>query len=65
LKNFGKAVPLCVDPIAKSAKDLALFMDVATTQSIYNGIDNPYTKIIPFDWNIYINCIKKAIKNIE
>lgn len=28
---FGKVIPLCIGPIAKSARDMALFMDVAST----------------------------------
>lgn len=30
--SFGKTIPLCIGPLAKSAIDLALFMDVVTTE---------------------------------
>ena len=28
--SFGKAIALCIGPLARSSKDLALLMDVAT-----------------------------------
>ena len=48
-------MPLCLGPLAKSAKDLALFMDIATTEQNYGGFEDPYTKIVSFDWNKYKN----------
>ena len=51
--SFGKAVPLCLGPLGRSSKDLALFMDIATNQKYYNGGEDPFTKIVPFDWKVY------------
>lgn len=36
--SFCKAVPLCIGPLGKSARDLAAFMDVATTEKYYQGV---------------------------
>ena len=28
-------------------------MDIATNQKYYNGGEDPFTKIVPFDWKSY------------
>lgn len=33
--SFGQSIPLCIGPLAKSTRDLAMFMDVATNKSFY------------------------------
>jgi Asp-tRNA(Asn)/Glu-tRNA(Gln) amidotransferase A subunit family amidase len=32
MESFGKNIPLCLGPLGKSARDLALFMDVVTRE---------------------------------
>jgi amidase len=35
LHSFGKNIPVCTGPMGKSARDLALFMDIATHESFF------------------------------
>ena len=52
--SFGQSVPLCIGPLAKSTRDLALFMDVVTNQSFYKGSQDPHIPIVPFNKNAYL-----------
>lgn len=51
--SFGKNIPLCIGPLAKSSRDLALFMSTVTTEQFYQGCEDPYVKIVPFNYQTY------------